>query len=42
MIERQQMEFEDQMSMMNKQAAEAQEEVLIQLRKHQELQKLSK
>ena len=42
MFERQRMEFEDQMSMMNKQAAEAQEEVLIQLRKHQELQKLSK
>lgn len=42
MVERQRMEFEDQMSMMKKQAASAQEEVLFLLSKHQELRKPSK
>jgi dsDNA-specific endonuclease/ATPase MutS2 len=42
MVERQRMEFEDQMSMMKKQAASAQEEVLFLLSKHQELSKPSK
>jgi len=42
MIERQRMEFEDQMSMMKKQATSTQEEVLSLLSKHQELRYLSK
>jgi hypothetical protein len=42
MVERQRMEFEDQMSMMKKQTDSAQEEVLLLLSKHQGLRQPSK
>ena len=42
MVERQRMEFDDQMSMLKNQSASVQEEVLCLLNKHQELQQPSK